>query len=69
MTRLRPNGSPLELVLHLPAFPGSSFMDWSRYDDLMDASYEWGRKTVETLRENGDPSLAAMLNLSRSKLE
>lgn len=59
--------NPLELVLHPPVFPGSSFMDWSRYDDLMNASYEWGRKTVETLRENGDPTLAAMLNLSRSQ--
>jgi NTE family protein len=55
----------LELVLHPPVFPGSSFMDWSRYADVMDASYEWGRKTVETLRENGDPALVAMLNLSR----
>jgi NTE family protein len=61
--------NPLELVLHPPVFPGSSFMDWSRYADVMDASYEWGRKTVETLRENGDPALAAMLNLSRSQLE
>jgi hypothetical protein len=35
----------------------------------MEASYEWGPKTVETLRENGDPALAAMLELSRSQLE
>jgi NTE family protein len=56
--------NPLELVLQPPVFPGSSFMDWSRYADIMDASYEWGRKTVETLRENGDPALAAMLSLS-----
>jgi NTE family protein len=56
--------NPLELVLHPPVFPGSSFMDWSRYADLMDVSYEWGRKTVDTLRENGDPAFAAMLSLS-----
>jgi NTE family protein len=61
--------TPLELILHPPLFPGSSFMDWSRYSDVMDASYEWGRKTVETLRENGDPSLAAMLSLSGSQLQ
>lgn len=61
--------NPLELVLNPPVFPGSSFMDWSRYPDLMEASYEWGRKTVETLRGNGDPALAAMLELSRSRLE
>jgi NTE family protein len=60
---------PLELVLHPPPFPGSSFMDWSRYADTMDASYEWGRKTVQTLRENGDTALAAMLHLSRSQLK
>jgi NTE family protein len=56
--------NPLELVLHPPVFPGSSFMDWSRYADVMDASYEWGRKTVQTLREDGDPAFAAMLSLS-----
>jgi NTE family protein len=58
--------NPLELVLHPPVFPGSSFMDWSRYADVIDASYEWGRKTVDALQESGDLALAAMLSLSRS---
>jgi NTE family protein len=58
--------NPLELVLHPPVFPGSSFIDWSRYATTINASYEWGQKTVQTLRDSGDPAFAAMLSLSRS---
>jgi NTE family protein len=56
---------PFELFLRPPAFIGSSFMNWDRHADVLDASYHWARKMIETLQADGNPALAAMISFSR----
>ena len=54
-----------DLVLRPPAFPGSSFMNWRRNAEVLEASYEWGLRTIEALLAEGDPAMTAMQRLSR----
>lgn len=58
--------SPHDLLLRPPAFPGSSFMNWERHRDVLASAYQWGRRTVEVLREQNDPALAELEKLSRA---
>jgi NTE family protein len=49
-----------DLMLRPPAFPGSSFMNWERHREVLAASYEWGMRTIESLRADGDSAFAAI---------
>jgi NTE family protein len=61
---LQDSDDPLALVLRPPVFKGSNFMNWDHHADVLDASYEWALTTIEKLRAQSDPALAAMLRLS-----
>jgi NTE family protein len=64
-TRFRPDpDNQLDLVLRPPAFEGSSFMNWDRHADVLDASYQWALKMIDRLLAQGDPALAAMMRFS-----
>jgi NTE family protein len=54
--------TPQDLVLRPPAFPGSNFMNWDRHQDVVDASHEWASREIESLLEQGDPALRAILD-------
>ncbi|ACK51384.1 cyclic nucleotide-binding protein [Methylocella silvestris BL2] len=49
-----------DLILSPPASAGSSFLDWSRFEDVFETSYEWARRELQRLEEEGDPALAAL---------
>jgi len=49
-----------DLLLRPPAFPGSSFMNWERHREVLAASYDWGMRTIEGLRADGDTAFAAI---------
>ncbi len=57
---------PQELTLIPPAFRGSSFMNWDRHAEVMDAAHEWARRTIDDLLAAGDPAMTAMLAYSNS---
>jgi NTE family protein len=40
----RPEGG--DIVLRLPAFPGSSFLDWERHREVIDAAYAWTQTRI-----------------------
>jgi NTE family protein len=52
------DAGPLDLILSPPSFPGSSFMDWSRYRDVFEASYIWAQQELRRLEEAGNSALA-----------
>lgn len=49
-----------DLLLKPPAFPGSSFLDWSRHREVSAAAYEWACGELESRDRAGDPALAAL---------
>lgn len=51
---------PEDLLVSPPAFPGSSFLDFSRHRDVTEAGYRWGLALVEQLIRDGDPAFAAL---------
>lgn len=51
---------PGDLVVRPPAFPGSSFLDFSRHRDVTEAGYRWALDLVDRLDREGDPALAAL---------
>ena len=55
-----PAAGPHDLILSPPPFPGSSVMDWSRYEEVFEASYDWAQNELRRLEEAGDPALAAI---------
>ena len=55
------------LTLRPPAFPGSSFMNWDRHAEVLDASYKWASKTIDKLVETQEPVFARMLALSNTR--
>jgi len=57
---------PHELTLRPPAFRGSSFMNWDRHTEVLDASYEWAKRAIDSLLAAGDPALTAMLAYSKA---
>ena len=58
--------TPQDLVLRPPAFPGSSFMNWDRHQDVMEAAQEWASRTIKGLIERRDPALEAILAAARA---
>lgn len=63
--REKPNaGNVQDLVLRPPEFPGSSIMNWDRHRDMIAYAYQWGKETIERLRAQDDPVVAAMERLS-----
>ena len=57
--------TPQDLVLRPPAFPGSSFMNWDRHQDVLEAAQEWASRTIKGLIERRDPALEAILDAAR----
>jgi NTE family protein len=51
---------PQDLLLSPPPFRGSSFMDWSHYEEAFEASLMWARRELQRLQDAGDPALAAL---------
>ena len=35
-------------------------MDWSHYEEVFEASYDWAQNELRRLQEAGDPALAAI---------
>jgi hypothetical protein len=56
---------PLRLSLRLPPFPGSSFMNWDRHAEVLDAAYEWAKRTIDELLAADNPALSTMLAYSK----
>jgi NTE family protein len=56
---------PLDLVLAPPPFPGSSFLDFDRHNDVFRASYDWARRQIDELIAAQDPAMAALLACSK----
>jgi NTE family protein len=52
---------PLDLILAPPAFPGSSFIDFSRHREVFEASYQWCLGQIDELLSMNNPALAAIL--------
>ncbi len=50
---------PLDLVLTVPALPGANFMDFDRHFEVFEAAYQWCRRQIEQLTDEGNPALAA----------
>lgn len=51
-----------DLVLQVPAFAGTNFMDFARHSAVVDAAYHWCRAELDRLSDEGNPALAAMLS-------
>lgn len=56
---------PLQLSLRLPPFPGSSFMNWDRHAEVLDAAYEWAKRTIDELLAADNHPLSTMLAYSK----
>jgi hypothetical protein len=41
-------------------------MNWDRHAEVFDASYEWAKRTIDSLLAAGDPALTAMLAYSKA---
>lgn len=54
-------GGQTDLVLRPPIFPGSSFMDWKRHGEVLDASYAWAQGEIDRGLAEGDAALRALL--------
>ena len=52
---------PHDLVLSVPALPGANLMDFDRHHELFETAYQWGRRRLDALADQGDPALAAIL--------
>jgi NTE family protein len=50
-----------DLVLQVPAFAGTNFMDFERHSAVVEAAYHWCRAQLDRLSAEGNPALAAML--------
>lgn len=57
---------PLQLSLRLPAFPGSSFMNWDCHAEVLDAAYEWTKRTIDELLTTDTLALSTMLAYSKA---
>ncbi|MBV9634366.1 MAG: patatin-like phospholipase family protein [Methylobacteriaceae bacterium] len=51
---------PSDLLLHPPPFPGSSYMNWSRHAEVVDAAYDWALSAIDRLKGENHPAIAAM---------
>lgn len=51
---------PHDLFLHPPSIPGSSYMNWDCHQDAFEAAYRWALESLDNLRSNGNPAIAAM---------
>ncbi len=60
-----PHGAD-DLLLRPPAFRGSSFMNWDRHADVLDAAYEWALRKIDELRADGNATLATMERVSKT---
>jgi len=49
-----------DLVLTVPPLPGASLMDFDRHREVFEAAYEWCRRQMAELSEQGNPALAAI---------
>jgi NTE family protein len=52
---------PLDLVLEVPVLAGANFMDFDRHTQVFEAAYQWCRRRIDELLDEGDPALAALL--------
>ncbi len=57
---LLPTG-PHDLLLAPPPFPGSSFIDFDRHSDVLEAAYQWCTIQLDRLEAIHDPALEAIL--------
>jgi NTE family protein len=57
---------PLQLTFRLPPFSGSSFMNWDRHAEVLDAAYEWAKRTIDELLAADNQALSTMLAYSKA---
>ena len=59
---------PADLLLLPPPFPGSSFMDWKRHGDVLDAAYAWTLGEIDRGLAEGDVAMAALFAASGARV-
>jgi NTE family protein len=52
---------PRDLVLTVPCLPGADFLDFDRHFEVFEGAYQWCREQIDTLTNEGNPALAAIL--------
>ena len=52
---------PLDLILAPPPFPGSSFLDFDRHSEVLEAGYKWCMAQLDKLAAEQDPALETIL--------
>jgi NTE family protein len=52
---------PLDLALQVPVLSGANFMDFDRHSQVFEAAYQWCRRRIDELLDQGNPALAAIL--------
>jgi len=52
---------PLDLILAPPPFSGSSFLDFDRHSEVLEAGYEWCMAQLDKLAAEQDPALETIL--------
>jgi NTE family protein len=52
---------PLDLVLPVPELPGATLLDFDRHFEVFEGAYQWCKRRIDELGEQGDAALAAIL--------
>ncbi len=56
---------PHDLILAPPPFPGSSFMDFERHNEVFHHSYRWAVQHIDSLIEKRDPAMMTLVEASK----
>lgn len=56
-----------DIVLQPPQFPGSSFINFDRHNEVYLASYEWAKDLVNELQQSENPALTSMIAATVNK--
>jgi NTE family protein len=56
---------PYDLIVAPPPFPGSSFMDFDRHNEVFQASYRWALEYIDAQIAKGDPAMMALVQASK----
>jgi len=56
-----------DIVLQPPQFPGSSFINFDRHEEVYLASYEWAKDIVNNLQQSENPAFASMIAATANK--
>ena len=57
---------PHDLLIEPPPFPGSSFWDWSKHEQISEFAYSWAKAHIDKLVAEENPAFAALIEASAS---